>query len=295
MKLSTDHVFICKTFGLEEGLQLYKDVGFDNIDYAFLVYDTKAPQFDENYREQMRYVKSLLKDIGLGCDQTHSPIPVSYGPQILRYGQKLDISNPRFADMVRTLESTSLIGATRSVFHGLATPQGGSYKQYMDFNYAYFKALEPYAKEYGVKIGIENLEQISGNMYKVDWQEELLDRLDSDQFYALVDLGHAAASELPPEEHLRRIKRGRVQGLHFHDFNTQEAHVVPGLGESDWDKVAAALAEIGYEGNLTLEVATHKLFPKNIMKEAFKFTAESGKTFVRKFEKAKEELKKNAK
>ena len=51
MKLSTDHVFICKTFGLEEGLQLYKDVGFDNIDYAFLVYDTKAPQFDENYRE----------------------------------------------------------------------------------------------------------------------------------------------------------------------------------------------------------------------------------------------------
>ena len=66
--------------------------------------------------------------------------------------------------------------------------------------------------------------------------------------------------------------------------------MVPGLGITDWDKVAVALAEIGYEKDLTIEVTTHSSFPRNIFPTALKFTAESGKAFVRKFEKAKKEL-----
>ncbi len=291
MKLSIDHAAICKLYGMENGLRMIKEVGFDNIDYAFLRFDRKEVLFPENFSETMKYTAQLLKEVGLDCSQTHSPIPVSYGPKTIHFGEALDLSNPHFADMVHTLEATALLGAKQSVFHGLAVPEGGGSEQYMEFNYKYFKALEPYAREYGVKIGIENLEKTSGNLYKAQWQNELLERLDSPQFYALVDLGHAAASETTPDEHLRAIKRGRVQGLHFHDFNTVEAHVTPGLGVTDWDKVAEALAEIGYEGDLTMEVNTHRKFPKSLMGAAFKFTAEAGKAFVRKFEKAKAELK----
>ena len=290
MKLSIDHAVICRLYGMENGLRMIKEAGFDNIDYAFLCFDRKDVLFPNNFPETMKHTAQLLKETGLGCSQTHSPIPVSFGPKTIHFGETLDLSNIHFVDMVHTLEATSLLGAKQSVFHGLPVPQGGGSEQYMEFNYKYFKALEPYAKDYGVKIGIENLEKTSGNLYKAQWQNELLDRLDSPQFYALVDLGHAAASETTPDEHLRAIKRGRVQGLHFHDFNTVEAHVTPGLGVTDWDKVAVALAEIGYEGDLTMEVTTHRKFPKSLIPAAFKLTAESGKAFVRKFEKAKTEL-----
>lgn len=290
MRLSLDHGAICRIFGMEAGLRLIKEVGFDDIDYSFGCSNPKGCLFPENFRETMSQTVELLQKIGLGCQQTHSPIPVSTGPKIIHFGDALDLSNPRFADMVHALEASSLLGATQSVYHGLAVPEGGSSEQYMEFNYNYFKALEPYAKEYGITIGIENLEKISGNLYKVEWQNELLDRLDSPQFHAVVDLGHAAASETTPDAHLRALPRGRVKGLHFHDFNTQEAHVTPGLGTTDWDKVAAALAEIGYTGNLTMEVITHRKFPKAIIPTALQFTADAGKIFVRKFEAAKAAL-----
>lgn len=291
MKLSIAHGSICKVFGLEGGFRLIKEAGFDDVDYTFIGRDVKEVLFPENFQETMLDTAQLLKEIGLGCNQTHSPIPVSYGPKTIHFGEALDLTNPHFADMVHTLEATALLGAKQSVFHGLAVPEGGGSEQYMEFNYAYFKALEPYAKEYGVKIGIENLEKISGNLYKAQWQDELLDRLDSPQFYALVDLGHAAASETTPDKHLRAIKRGRVQGLHFHDFNTLQAHVTPGLGITDWDKAAAALAELGYAGDLAMEVNTPIRFPKELIPAALKFTAESGKVFVRKFETAKAALR----
>ena len=290
MKLSLDHGAICHLFGLEAGLRLIREVGFDAIDYSFGCRDPKGTFFPEDFRETMAQRAALIREIGLDCFQTHSPIPVSTGPKIIHYGEALDLSNPRFANMVYTLEATALLGAKQSVFHGLAVPEGGGSQQYMDFNCAYFKALEPYAKEYGVKIGIENLEKISGNLYKVEWQNRLLDLLDSPQFFAIVDLGHAAASETTPDAHLRALTRGRVQGLHFHDFNTQAAHIVPGLGVTDWDAVATALAEIGYEGNLTMEVITHRQFPKTIVPTALRFTAEAGKAFIRKFEAAKAAL-----
>lgn len=279
--------------GLEAGLRYLKEIGFDSVDYAFIGVGRKAVLFPEDFRQQMADTVSLLKEIGLECNVTHSPIPVSYGPPTVHFGETLDESNPHFMDMVHTLEASALLGATQSVYHGLAVPQGGASKEYMEFNYAYFKALEPYAREFGVKIGIENLEQISGNLYKVEWLDRLLDLLDSDQFYAHVDLGHAAASETTPDAFLRSLKRGRVKGLHFHDFNTQEAHVVPGLGVTDWDKVAVALAETGYEGDLTMEVSTHTLFPENLMPAALKFVAESGKAFVRKFEREKAALQRS--
>jgi len=292
MKLSLDHGAICRLFGLEAGLQLIRNVGFDAIDYSFGCNDVKGKLFPENFRDTMRETADLLQKIGLGCNQTHSPIPVSTGPKILHFGEALDLSNPHFADMVRALEASALLGAKQSVYHGLAVPEGGSSQQYMDFNCAYFKALEPYAREYGIRIGIENLEKISGNLYKAEWQNRLLDLLDSPQFFAIVDLGHAAASETTPDAHLRALTRGRVQGLHFHDFNTQIAHVTPGLGSTDWDAVAAALAEIGYDGDLTMEVITHRQFPKSIIPTALQFTADAGRIFVRKFEAAKAALAK---
>lgn len=292
MKLSINQANACHLFGTEEGLRLIKEAGFDNVDWDFTEYDPAAPIMPREYRAVFAELAELLKAVGLGCDETHSPYPTSYCPTLFHYGEEMDMADPRFAAYPKAFEASAILGATRTVLHPQAVPQGGGTKEYMDYNYAFYKKLEPYAREYGVKIGIENLEKISGNMYKAAWQEELLDRLDSEQFYALVDLGHAASSETTPEAHLRALSPGRVQGLHFHDFNGKVPHVMPGLGVSDWDAVALALAEIGYEGDIAFEAGeTYYRFPKTLIPAALKFAAESGRVFIRKFEREKERLR----
>lgn len=292
MKLSMNQASLCRMFGLEGGLKLIKEVGFENVDWDFCQYDIKSPIIPEDYRMRFAEIRELLREIGLGCDETHSPYPASYAPTLFHYGDEMTPTNPRFAAYAKAFEATAILGATKTVLHPLAVPQGGGTKEYMDYNYTFYKTLEPYAKEFGVKIGVENLEKTSGNLYKVEWQEEMLDRLDSEQFYALVDLGHAASSDTTPDAHLRGLTRGRVQGLHFHDFNTQEPHIVPSFGVSDWDAVAKTLAELGYEGDIAFEVeGTYQRFPKSLIPEALRFTVKSGRIFVRKYERERAYIK----
>ena len=291
MKLSIDQASLCHMYGVEDGLKLIKSVGFENVDWDFCEFNVKAPIIPEDYRTRFAEIRALLREIGLGCDETHSPYPASYAPTLFHYGDEMTMSNPRFAAYAKAFEASAILGATKTVLHPLAVPQGGGTKEYMDYNYTFYKTLEPYAKEFGIRIGVENLEKISGNLYKVEWQEEMLDRLDSEQFYALVDLGHAASSDTTPDAHLRGLTRGRVQGLHFHDFNTQEPHIVPGFGVSDWDAVARTLAELGYEGDIAFEVGgTYRRFPRSLIPAALRFAVESGRVFVRKFERERAKL-----
>ena len=49
--------------------------------------------------------------------------------------------------------------------------------------------------------------------------------------------------------------------------------------------------EIDYDGDLTMEASTYLRFPQTVIPEALRFTAESGKLFVSKFEEAKKQVK----
>ena len=113
MKLSINHGGICRALGLEAGLRYIKEIGFDNIDYTFIEHGAKTVVFPENFRERIAYVAGLLKEIGLGCDETHAPIPASYGPAAIHFGEALDMTNPHFADMIHTLEAIAVASIYR--------------------------------------------------------------------------------------------------------------------------------------------------------------------------------------
>ena len=290
MKLSVVHAPVCRIFGLEKALQIIKNAGFDRIDYDFICYDKKGQFFPDGYQEQMRKTAELLKQAGLQCDQTHAPAPFDQGPLTIHFGEATEKSNPHFADMIRSLEATALLGASRCVFQCLPVPDGSDSAQFMECNTAYFQALEPYAAACGVKIGIENLEKEAGNLWQAELQNKLLERLGTAHFYALVNLGHAAASETTPDAHLAKLQPEFVQGLVFHDYNTQTDHVVPGLGITDWDKAAEELARMNYQGDLTLDCTTYLRFPETVIPAGLRFAAASGRLFVRKKEAAARRL-----
>jgi HAD superfamily hydrolase (TIGR01549 family) len=102
-----------------------------------------------------------------------------------------------------------------------------------------------YAEHYGLLLGLENryhyLEFPSPNELG-----ELLDLAGPDRLGFIYDVGHAQALSrlgfFPHEEWLKRFAP-RIIGTHLHDVIGIQDHLAPGLGEVDFDLIAAYLPE----------------------------------------------------
>ena len=73
----------------------------------------------------------------------------------------------------------------------------------------------------------------------------------------------------------------------MHDVDgTNDNHTAPYFGGAiGWERVMEALAEIGYEGNLTFEADYFlKPLPIPVLPDASRFMAAIGRTLISKFE-----------
>jgi sugar phosphate isomerase/epimerase len=103
--------------------------------------------------------------------------------------------------------------------------------------------LLAYADSSGVRLGIENryhfLEIPSPNEL-----ESLLDLARPERIGFLYDVGHAEVLDhlgfYPHEEWLQRFA-SRIIGTHLHDVRGTKDHYAPGLGDVNFDRVAAYL------------------------------------------------------
>lgn len=106
----------------------------------------------------------------------------------------------------------------------------------------YYKLLQPYAKEFGVKIALENMfgiDKIRGNIVPDVFSNpteyaEFYDNLnDADNFICLVDTGHAGVSGEDIGDTLRTLGK-RVKALHIHDNKfVEDDHLIPFEGTLD--------------------------------------------------------------
>ena len=138
------------------------------------------------------------------------------------------------------------------------------------------------AKEYGVKIALENMwryERVTGKIIDSVYASpaELCtayDTLDDpDAFTVCFDIGHAALTGREPEDVIRQIGHDRLGALHVHDVDyVSDVHTLPGIiNKIRWDEVCRALGEIDYTGDLTLEaVCFLDGFDKSLHPEAMR-------------------------
>ena len=88
-------------------------------------------------------------------------------------------------------------------------------------------------------------------------QDELIDFVDSyaDPMVQICwDFGHALLSGLDQVYALRKVGK-RLKCVHTHDnLGISDDHLIPFLGKIDWYAIADVLAEIGYEGELSMEL-----------------------------------------
>lgn len=284
MRLSLETYTTDLYFGHKDGLKMIKDAGFDCVDfsYYFETFGTLSPDgnmLDDRYMERAKETRKLLDDIGLSCNQAHAPFSFAYA-------NRFTTDDYKFNEVVRAIRSAAILGASHIVVHSIKTPEGPFSQEGEDRNFAYFKALEPYAEDAGIQIAVENL--ISAGCTVPGLHNRMMERLDSDNFVALVDLGHANLAKIKPENYLREMKPGLVKGLHVQDNHGQtDEHINPFMGNINWPEVMKALKETGYEGDCTLEVLRFlQMYSPALHFDALKLSAATGRHLIRLFEEA---------
>lgn len=252
MKLCVDFREPLAKLGVENGTKAVKAAGFDGIDVSFMDKDGRDFLVADTWQENALRIRKALDSAGLVCNQTHAPI--GYSSQ-----NKLCPKTPEIGLVIRAFRFSQILGAKTVIVHAVTDVKLGDLELY---NIRFYKLLEPYAKECGVKIGVENLFRYDSKYHRFEGVFEtgekmssFIAKLRSPQFVACIDTGHAQLTGTPPAKLISGMNKNLVKCLHLHDNDGKDdLHQLPYSGVIDWDGVLSALKKAGYDGDLTFEI-----------------------------------------
>lgn len=124
-----------------------------------------------------------------------------------------------------------------------------------------------FAKERGVKIGLENI-QVPYFFYS-NFEELASFTQNRENIYITLDIGHNYLLKKknqvknPEKEISKEIKEFKksISHIHLHDnHGNRDEHLPPGDGEINFDPIIETLVEIGYENNIVVEVHAKENF-----------------------------------
>ena len=102
--------------------------------------------------------------------------------------------------------------------------------------------------------------------------EELLDRVDSPRLQLTLDVGHLHCLGETPIAGVIRRWSDRLVNVHIEDMRAGvHDHLMFGEGEMEFSPIIAALAEVGYDGGVHVELSRHSHNGPRAAKRAFEF------------------------
>jgi len=259
-----------------EALKLIRDVGFDTVDFGLFTLG-KHPDESGDHTAWIASRRDYCDQLGLKINQTHAPFyegcPMPEG-----YRERL----------LQCVKDTAALGAECMVVHADTWYE----KSYNQWNYeavlgavyeVYAPAVE-LATRLGVKIAMETLHEWLGNVYHrvrlctfVEELNDIVGKFNCDTVGVCWDFGHAGlVYKNDQAEAMKRLKYP-ILATHIHD-NTfkRDSHNLPFQGSIDWYKAMRALAEVGYAGDLTLEL-NHGAIPDELAPDFLDYTYKTAK------------------
>lgn len=131
------------------------------------------------------------------------------------------------------------------------------------------KRIMDYAEKKGIKVGLEyepcllyeNTTEVLG----------LINKIKSKYFGVNLDLGHVAISEKDPVQSIK-IFKNCIWNIHIEDIkNKKHFHLIPGLGNLNFNKIFKALKEIKYDNFVTVELYTYQKQPVYAARKSYDF------------------------
>lgn len=250
-----------KNFKAENYLPKLKEIGFDGVDYTLSlnwckyneVFDKKHDVWAKHFKE----LKAAHDDAGMEVFQTHATFATNFD------GERR-LSNKCLDQYKKEIEATAILGSPYIVIHPINLAWYDRDKQEdFDANMEYFGKVEPVLREFGVKLGVENMFSYDDLRRRqcptgCSTPEDMIKYIDSpasDRFVGCLDTGHMFIHGISPANAARKLGK-RLKLMHVHDnYGTSDNHNAPGQGGIDWHDYAAALKEIGYDGVFSLETS----------------------------------------
>lgn len=266
MELSINIFRLAEKYGNTLAAQMSSKAGFSACDYALNTLEKEDNPFrSENYREVAENIRREIEEGGIVITQTHAPF---------RFSAKTWDTPSFFEEKViptigRAIEITALLGATVAVVHPIHHPEYKGHEEDMFVrNMDFYRRLIPYAKEYGVKIAIENMWQLDKlrgccSLDTCGTTHEFIryiDTLDSEYIVACLDVGHVGLPNTNETvaDFIYALGHDRLKALHIHDNDYKsDAHLLPYMGKLNWADITRALGEINYDGDFTYEVKNY--------------------------------------
>ncbi len=288
MLLSTQNHLLLDVYGFEESLRILKSAGYDAYDMSlFKMFEEDYELNAADYHQRAQEMRTMADAAGLVCNQAHAPYGSSTGdPQE---------DKKRFEAIVRSMEIAAILGARIIVVHPKTHLSYITEKKTLwDMNLEFYRALAPYAKQFGIKIALENMWQFSDDKKRIvhcvcarpEEFKAYLDELDDECFCACLDIGHAALVDEDIPTCIRVLGQKYLQALHVHDVDYQrDLHTMPYTQRINWEEVTAALAEINYQGDLTFEADNFLCgFPKPLWEDATNLVVKVGRHLISEIE-----------
>lgn len=290
MKISTEIGSASKFIGERKAIELCAKAGFDGWDFTMAEMarwdsknkcpaDTGHPLNGRNYLEFSKELRKIGEYNGIVCNQAHAPTPL-YSYYVRGF-------------MERALECAAVAGAKIIVMHP------NNYNSPED-NAKIFLNFLPKAKEYGVKIAVENMwdrNHITGvigpSACSLPYNFLAHLKIVGDEYFvANLDIGHAEIKGCGTSAvEIIRALGNRIQALHIHDNDgLNDSHMPPFSMNIDFEPIVKELKKVGYNGWFTLEASYYlKSLPSQTeesIEEGLRYLASTAEKLADMYEKA---------
>lgn len=222
----------------QRSLEFLAQCGFDAVEFSHCQHWTD---------EQLEQVRAMAHSAGIGVWSIHAwrtdDIRTEEGAAAVQ------------AMLSRAVDIAAGLGAGVIVHH----PVGMSVDQENGSLLPREAQIIRAAWRSGVRFAVENLKDVPQMQYII----ALADELGAQVAGICVDTGHANIEHADTSGRLDAARAIRMAGTRLITTHVQDnegysdQHMAPGDGSIDWDDVAAALREVGYEGCLMLELTDH--------------------------------------
>ena len=259
-------------YGMEKGLKIIADAGFDGVDYGFDILlsakmvkdnDRSSILYDEQKSiEYAKELKKVLDKLGLEACQTHAPFPT----------RRRDITEEQNELLLTAIKNcfkiSQIIGAKKMVVHPYFWGNIRSHfpeEETHEGNMKLYVPLIDTIRETGVICCLENMWTGDPNSKKIysaicsdpNEANAMIDELNEiageELFGFCLDIGHLLIIGSDPYWVIPKLGK-RIKCFHVHDNDgADDLHVCPYFGIYHWDKFAEAVRKLGYTDPLDFE------------------------------------------
>jgi len=250
------------------------------MDYSLFWHEENSEAYGSGYKAYAHELRTLAEQKGLVFHQTHAPLDCYiFGDE--SYNHRM------LEQTLHAIEFSALLGAEQIIVHPIACPEGINP---IEFNLAYYQQLLSTCERFKISVAIENTFARVGAEQKcvpsicstATELCNLIDLLESEWIVGCLDVGHAILTNEKPDQMVRALG-SRLKCLHIHDNDgIKDLHTLPYLGKIEWVPMIQSLVDVGYSGDLSLEIfGWLQKFNSYLLPQALEFAAHVGKELIR--------------